>query len=134
MINFNISKIFPKLIYLGISRNQFPCRYLAKFLLDWENFNSFKKPSDEIHIDGVDYHHEESYGMDNTKNETKKVSKDEINVDVNNTIVTSVKNNTKANNEIFKPNAELDYILTELRILRVLFLIIFIILRGLADI
>ncbi|XP_055302598.1 protein artichoke-like [Sitodiplosis mosellana] len=50
---------FPKLISLGISRNQFSCYYLAKFLLPWQNLHLFHNPSNGTHIDGVDCVHDD---------------------------------------------------------------------------
>lgn len=50
---------FPKLITLGLSKNNFSCYYLANFLLQWENLTLFENPSDQTHIDGVDCHHDE---------------------------------------------------------------------------
>lgn len=45
---------FPNLVYLGISKNRFSCRYLATFLLPWQSLTLFENPSDQTHIDGVD--------------------------------------------------------------------------------
>lgn len=57
---------FPKLTSLGLSKNNFSCRYLANFLLQWENLSLFDNPSDQTHIDGVDCYHNE---MDSKENE-----------------------------------------------------------------
>ncbi|XP_031635553.1 protein artichoke-like [Contarinia nasturtii] len=51
--------IFPKLKYLGISKNRFGCEYLAGFLTQWRDLRLFHSPSDRTHIDGVDCYHEE---------------------------------------------------------------------------
>lgn len=46
--------IFPQLHALGLSKNQFSCEYLAKFLIAWPNLNLVHNPTKEAHIDGID--------------------------------------------------------------------------------
>lgn len=45
---------FPKLSFIGLSKNQFSCEYLARFLRQWDDLQVFHNPSDQTHIDGVD--------------------------------------------------------------------------------
>lgn len=53
-INSVSQPIFPRLTYLGISKNRFDCHYLAKFLLKWPNLKLLHNPSNRTHIGGVD--------------------------------------------------------------------------------
>lgn len=48
------SSIFPKLKTLGLSKNQFSCRYLATLLDGWSNLNLIYNPTEKTHIDGID--------------------------------------------------------------------------------
>lgn len=48
---------FPKLSVLGISKNNFSCEYLVKFLHPWHDLKLIDNPSNQIHIDGVDCLH-----------------------------------------------------------------------------
>lgn len=58
-VNTITSGNFPKLISLGLSKNNFSCEYLAKFLQQWTHLQLLNNPSDDTHIDGVDCHHED---------------------------------------------------------------------------
>lgn len=51
---------FPRLSVLGISKNDFSCDYLAKFLLQWHDLAIIYNPSNQTHIDGVDCLHTNS--------------------------------------------------------------------------
>lgn len=60
-INTISHKIFPKLLYLGISRNQFSCIYLSTFLHQlhqWRNLTMLHNPSNQTHMGGVDCNHD----------------------------------------------------------------------------
>lgn len=48
---------FPKLSLLGISKNNFTCEYLTKFLLQWPELKLIENPSNQTHIGGVDCLH-----------------------------------------------------------------------------
>lgn len=49
--------IFQSLSFLGLSKNNFSCDYLAYFLHQWDSLQVFHNPSDDTHIDGVDCIH-----------------------------------------------------------------------------
>lgn len=57
-VNSVTNTIFPKLSSLAISKNRFSCDYLSTFLLQWNDLQLRKNPSNETHIDGVDCHEE----------------------------------------------------------------------------
>lgn len=63
---------FPKLATLGISKNNFSCDYLMKFLLQWHDLKLVYNPSKEMHIGGVDCMHRNQTMSDelNTNNIT----------------------------------------------------------------
>ncbi|XP_031618700.1 chaoptin-like [Contarinia nasturtii] len=53
-------KNFPQLRLLGISKNNFSCKYLSKFLSQWDNdLHLMYNPSNKTNIDGVDCSHED---------------------------------------------------------------------------
>lgn len=54
---------FPQLSVLAISKNQFTCDYLVKFLLQWNNLTLIDNPSNQTHLGGIDCIHENSYSF-----------------------------------------------------------------------
>lgn len=48
---------FPKLVILGISKNNFSCDYLAKFLIQWPKLKLIDNPTRETNANGVDCVH-----------------------------------------------------------------------------
>lgn len=51
---------FPKLTILGISKNNFSCEYLVKFLIQWPKLKLIDNPTNEINVNGVDCVHRKS--------------------------------------------------------------------------
>ncbi|XP_055296756.1 uncharacterized protein LOC129565670 [Sitodiplosis mosellana] len=68
---------FPELSVLVISKNDFSCEYLAKFLLQWNDLVLIDNPSGQTHMGGVDCVHTTEFNVNNgTKTETQVEDKD----------------------------------------------------------
>lgn len=69
---------FPVLKRLGISKNNFSCHYLAKFLRQWHHLELHYNPSKQTHIDGIDCIHSDRnnlpIGIPNTPNDDGNIS------------------------------------------------------------
>lgn len=104
-INTILPSNFPQLTTLGISKNQFSCQYLVKFLKNWPKLHLIHNPSiNQTHISGTDCIHEELIGV---------IDDMEPNFEPKSRVIS--KASFDANTKIVSPEHQSSFILEELR-------------------